>query len=185
MVEKVQMKNIEKLCLDAKRREPDTELSITSEVMDFIGYIGSKPAGAYTISDIKLYLEALQTLPVNAKKLKATRDLKTMQEMIDKGQKLGLKTLSPRTVNNRYTNLTIVFSFAEKMHLIGKSPCVDTLRVEDQKKENAEHIDSKKLEFELILGRSPSVSLMVSDTGKQRIGSRGFHWSKVTGFECG
>ncbi|MDF7808899.1 tyrosine-type recombinase/integrase [Pontiellaceae bacterium B12219] len=138
-------------CLAVKKREPTTQDKIKTEVKYFTEFIGDKSPADYTIQDIKEYLyEGLLKLPVSANSKKETRDLKTMREQIKKGAELELPTLAPRTVNNRYASLGVVFSFAEKHMYIPKSPCVDTLKVEDTKKEQTELIDNSFSNTEVV-----------------------------------
>jgi integrase len=58
--------------------------------------------------------EAVQGMPTNAEKLAATKGLK-VPEQIAEAKRLGLPTLAPKTINDRYlANLKALFGFAQQ-----------------------------------------------------------------------
>jgi integrase len=78
--------------------------------------------GSLTHADGEKLFETVKGLPVNAQKRRDLRGL-PLAEQIEKANRLGLPTLSPKTINDRYmANLTAMFSFAQKRGWIERNP---------------------------------------------------------------
>lgn len=88
------------------------------------------PLNSLTRKDGLRLLEAAKGMPTNAKKRKALAGL-TVLEAIEEGRRLGLPTLSPKTVNDTYlANLGALFRFAQDRGWMSLNP-VAKLRVPD------------------------------------------------------
>lgn len=83
---------------------------------------GAMPLPRLTHDDgVKLF-EAAQGLPVNAEKLAATKGL-PVAEQIAEAARLGLPTLAPKTINDRYmANLRALFGFAQQRGWMDRNP---------------------------------------------------------------
>lgn len=86
---------------------------------------------AVTHADGQRLFQAVQSLPANAQKKAALEGLSVL-ESIEAGKRLGLPTLSAKTVNDSYmANLGAVFRFAQGRGWIAANP-VTGLRVKDR-----------------------------------------------------
>lgn len=100
-------------CLAAKERTKKAVETIRTETRIFKEWTGISNIGGVTIGLVKDYVDnCLRKMPKDANKKTALKMCKTVREQITCGANLGLPLIATTTINNRLTNLGVVFSFA-------------------------------------------------------------------------
>jgi len=112
-------------CLAIKKRTIRTENDIRKEVLTFLAWHeingNSVAIDSITVSHMIDYRSnCLQHIPRHANKLKETKNL-PVREQVAYGIKHQCRTISITTLNNRLTNLGIVFGYAKRKHYVNFS----------------------------------------------------------------
>ena len=111
-----------KECLAAKERTYKAKEDIRTEVLSLLNWLkmdkNKTPITNITVNHIIDYRDnCLKHLILNANKLKELKG-KPVQKQVAYGKKHGGTTISITTLNNRLTNLSVLFGYAKKKHYV-------------------------------------------------------------------